>query len=452
MEPLDPQLLLRQHRSVPRYTSYPTAPCWGSLASSEYAAHIHAIESPISLYVHIPFCQSMCLYCACNVVLNRKPENEERYVAALCREIELLSQCSKDRLSISHIHFGGGTPTQLSIPLLDKIMNTIRANCISEGLKECAIEVDPRTVVADGGEKLKALRRLGFDRISLGVQDTNPRVQAAVRRHQTRDMTQSTFDLARELGFVSINMDFIYGLPYQTRESFAQTIAEALVWAPDRIALFSYAHLPELKLHQKAIRPQSLPSLEEKFCLYTQARTALVNGGYQAIGMDHFAKQTDPLAISYQNKTLWRNFQGYTIAHTPYLVGIGSTAISMLDRCYAQNTKDLPLYYEQIHQNHLPVVRGCILSDEDLLRRDVIQSLMCRFEIDKQQFHHKYGILFENYFSDLLPKIGNLVQEGLLMDGPDRLHTTPLGELFVRNIASVFDHYLHDPSRFSSSI
>lgn len=452
MESIDPKLLLRQHRSVPRYTSYPTAPAWQPLTASAYIPHVQALSSPISLYVHIPFCHSMCLYCACNVVLNRKPENEERYIQALQKEILQLTRYCPHRIPVSHIHLGGGTPTQLSIPLLERLMQSIHTHFDCSALKECAIEVDPRTVVIDHGAKMRALRSLGFDRISLGVQDTNPTVQAAVRRHQTREMTEWTLQYARRLGFVSINLDFIYGLPYQTKKSFAQTIQEALMWSPDRIALFSYAHLPQLKLHQRAIKPHTLPSIEEKFALYAHARAALIQGGYQAIGMDHFAKKDDPISLAYEKKTLYRNFQGYTIAHTPNLLGIGSSAISMLESCYAQNTKELSTYYAAIAEGSLPIVRGCLLSDEDKLRRWVIQSLMCRFEIHKEAFYHQFDIPFEVHFASLHSRIQHLVDERLIEDQSDRICATPLGELFIRNVASLFDKYLHAENHFSSSI
>ncbi len=446
--------VLKYHQQTPRYTSYPTAPFWGEISSMQCSDALQKIgDEPLSLYFHIPFCKTMCLFCGCSVILNRKEENESAYVEFLKKEIALVSSCLGSRKKVLQLHFGGGTPTKLSSPLLTTLLETISEHFEVDFSGEIAIEVDPRTVFEDGGEKLHDLRKLGFNRVSFGVQDTNLKVQEAIKRHQSYEMTKTTFFLAKQLQFQGINVDLIYGLPYQNKESFTQTVEEILMLRPDRIALFSYAKIPWLKKHQKAIAEEWLPSTEEKFAIYENARKAFIDSGYIAIGMDHFALPHDELAISYKNKTLQRNFQGYTVKRADTTLGFGVTAIGFAQNMYMQNHKELKSYYEALEKNILPVLRGKALTAQDCLRKWVIHTLMCHFELDKAQFSEKFKEDFDLYFTTLSAHLYKLEEEGLITNTKIALKVTPLGELFVRNIAVIFDAYLPEQTqKFSYSI
>jgi oxygen-independent coproporphyrinogen III oxidase len=452
------EVLLRLNKPAPRYTSYPTAPQWEEIPAETYGSLLASLgtkQSPLSLYFHIPFCKTMCLYCACSVVLNRRPENEEIYTNYLCKEIDLVSSHLNWKNKVRQIHFGGGTPTQLSIPLLERIFAQINCAFDLEQAQEIAIEVDPRTVIMDKGEKLRALKAIGFNRISIGVQDTNPRVQNAVKRRQSIEMTRLTYENALGLDFKGINFDLIYGLPFQTPETFAQTILDILDMGPDRISLFSYAKVPWLKPHQQAIQEKTLPSLQDKFRMYYDARNKLVEHGYIAIGMDHFAKKNDELAKAYQQKCLQRNFQGYSLKLAEDMLGFGITSIGYTQGFYFQNLKELSLYYEALKGNKLPLHRGKKLSAEDMLRKWVIHTLMCNFCIDKLQFSEQFSKNFDDYFSEQQKSLAELEKDGLILNLPYQLKVTPLGELFIRVIAMTFDAYSHQYSseqRYSHSV
>lgn len=446
--------LIKYHKQTPRYTSYPTAPYWEEVVSRDYIERLQSIDNePLSLYFHIPFCKTMCLFCGCSVILNRKEENEEKYVSYLKREIDLVTSHLTSKKKVTQIHFGGGTPTKLSSLLLSSLFEKIEVNFDIDFSQEIAIEVDPRTVFEDRGEKLRLLKSLGFNRVSFGVQDTNSKVQEAIKRHQSYEMTKMTFLLAKELGFKGINIDLIYGLPYQTKESFSQTIEEILALNPDRIALFSYAKVPWLKPHQNAISEDTLPSTEEKFTIYEMARLAFIKAGYIAIGMDHFAKSHDELALSYHQKSLQRNFQGYTVARAEEMLGFGVTSIGLIKNMYAQNHKELSSYYSALDQSLLPITRGKILSDEDCLRKWVIHTLMCHFSLDKEEFFQKFEKKFDLHFTHLASELEDFEKEELIENSPQTLKVTSQGELFIRNIVTVFDAYLPlQTQRFSYSI
>ncbi len=443
---IDPELLLKLNRATPRYTSYPPAPEWAPLSPSIYQQKLEILSSqdlPLSLYFHIPFCKTMCLYCGCSVVLNRKEENEVRYVDYLIKEIDLVSSLLGKKKRVVQLHFGGGTPTKLSTPLFLRLFEKIRDSFEIDFSQEISIEIDPRTVVEDNGEKLRVLKKLGFNRVSFGVQDTDPKVQEAVKRRQSLEMTLSTYFLARELGFKGINVDLIYGLPYQTLQSFENTVKHILHMRPDRIAFFSYAKVPWLKPHQKAIAESTLPSTEEKFQIYVNARKAFVENGYVAIGMDHFALEHDELAIGYQQKTLQRNFQGYSLKLAEDMLSFGVTSIGCVQNTYIQNVKELTTYYELLDKNELPIHRGKISSDEDLLRKWVIHTLMCNFELNKHTFETRFSVPFDTHFSNQFELLQQHEADGLLLNTPTHLLVTPLGELFIRNIASTFDAYFN---------
>lgn len=428
---VDPALLARWNRAVPRYTSYPTAPQFKPMEGGKMAQKLELFSSsskPLSLYVHIPFCKTMCLFCACSVILNRNPERQATYLTHLLREIEQTAQFFSQKRPISQLHLGGGTPTSLTEEELAKLMAQIHRFFSLSPTAEISIEIDPRTVYADGGKKLSFLKQLGFNRVSFGVQDCDSLVQEAIRRRQTEEMTQITYEKARELGFAGINIDLIYGLPHQTVDRFAKTAEKLLELKPDRIAFYSYAKLPWLKQHQKAIPEETLPSTEEKFNIYVETRARWMEGGYTAIGMDHFALPSDSMAEAYRSKKLTRNFQGYSVQLAEDLLGFGVTSISFLENSYFQNIKDLTAYQTAVAQGKIPIERGYLLTEEDQIRRQAILSLMCHFAIEKQWAP----------LANLTP----LIAEGFLEETPDQYIATPIGRLFIRLIASAFDAYL----------
>jgi oxygen-independent coproporphyrinogen III oxidase len=450
-------LLRRFDRPVPRYTSYPPAPEWESLTEEVYQFHLaqsKTTQQPLSVYIHIPFCKTMCLYCACSVVLNRRPHYEQRYIDYLGREIQLVAPYLGHR-PVRQLHLGGGTPTQLSIPQLEQLMETLKRHLHLDLEGEISIEVDPRTVADDGGKKLRLLRTLGFNRVSFGVQDTQEEVQRAVRRYQSLEVTAQTYHLARELEFAGVNIDLIYGLPLQTPDSFCRTIRDILLLKPDRIALYSYAHVPWLKDHQKAIRAESLPSTEQKFTIYLHAREAFLNAGYVAIGMDHFALAHDPLASALAHRQLHRNFQGYSLKLAEDLLGLGMTATGLMGCCYVQNVKSLLEYYGALDRGRLPTFRGRVLSNDDVTRRWTIQRLMCDFSVEFAAFESQFGVPFWSYFDREKDAIRALAADGLVEASELRLSATSTGSLFIRNIASTFDAYFQrnqSEQRFSRGI
>ena len=451
VQKVDEKLLARWNRPVPRYTSYPTAPQFKAIdesAAKRYLQRFDATEKPLSLYIHIPFCKTMCLFCGCSVVLNRKPERQSAYLHSLIEEMELLAaHFSKKRL-VSQLHLGGGTPTSLSEEEFAQLLETLRRLFIFSDDAEMSIEIDPRTVFADQGKKLETLKQLGFNRVSFGVQDFDQRVQEAVKRRQTAEMTVETYLHAKRLGFDGVNLDLIYGLPLQTPETFRKTTEALLALRPDRIAFFSYAKVPWLKEHQKAIREEDLPTTEQKFQIYVEAREAFLEAGYTGIGMDHFALPNDSLAIAYREGTLTRNFQGYSVQKAEEMLGLGITSIGFIGGAFLQNAKTLEEYSSRLSKGLLPIFRGFELTPEDHLRRWVIQQLMCRFRIDKQAFAALFGEPFDHHFAKeraALPALRELV-----IESEAELRATPLGELFIRLVANIFDQY---PSgQFSKAI
>lgn len=439
---VDPLLLAKWNRPVPRYTSYPTAPQFALQTEElfkEKLAAFNASPKSLSIYLHIPFCKTMCLFCACSVVLNRKPERQATYFSHLLKEIELVAGNFSAKRHVTQLHLGGGTPTSLTMEEFSQLMEKLQQHFVWGKEGEISIEVDPRTVHADGGTKLTLLKQLGFNRVSFGVQDLDPVVQEAIRRRQSEEMTILTYEKARALGFEGINIDLIYGLPYQTVERFTKTIDRIIELKPDRIALYSYAKVPWLKEHQKAIPDETLPSTEEKFRIYVTARARLMQAGYLAIGMDHFSLAKDPMSKAYKTGKLTRNFQGYAVQLAEDMLGLGLTSIGFLENTYFQNIKDLAEYQECVASGKIPVHRGFGLSEDDLIRKWAIQSLMCRFELDKRQFKGD----FENYFSGIQETLKQLEGEGLITQTQEKITPTPLGRLFIRLVASAFDAYLN---------
>jgi oxygen-independent coproporphyrinogen-3 oxidase len=442
----------------PRYTSYPTADRF----IPAYNADIHrgwlekrsaqAARTPLSLYLHLPFCQSICYYCACNKIITRDRTRSARYVDYLEREIELQAQLLGDARDVAQMHWGGGTPTFLSDEEMARVFAAVRRNFRLDDAGEYSIEIDPRTLRAG---TLELLRELGFNRLSFGVQDFDPEVQRAVHRIQDERQTSDAIAQARRLGFGSINVDLIYGLPKQHVIGFHRTLARIIECAPDRIALYSYAHLPTVFKPQRRIHEADLPGADDRVELLALAIRQLTAAGYLYIGMDHFARPDNELAAAQREGRLQRNFQGYSSHGQSDLLGFGISAIGQLASTYSQNVKTLDEYYERLERGVLPIARGIELTADDLARRAVIQSLMCHFELPLQSFETAYSIDFEKYFHQELTELQAFVDAGLLRRDPQSLTVSQLGRFFIRNICMVFDRYLREkrePARYSKAV
>jgi oxygen-independent coproporphyrinogen-3 oxidase len=423
----------------PRYTSYPTAPEWHD--GFDPAAYIAAVESssrPLSLYVHVPFCQSLCLFCGCNVIINKNKSVAAPYLERLKQEIEETSSHVSGNRMVEQIHWGGGTPTYLAMKQIEELFTHISSRFSLSDSAEISIEIEPRTTTE---EQLKLLRGLGFNRISMGVQDFDPLVQKTVRRIQPYEMTREVYDWCRELGFDSINIDLIYGLPHQSPTSFADTVEKVIDMSPDRIALFSYAHVPWLKKQQGSFA-RHLPPTAEKFEIFCNAMEMLVAAGYRYIGLDHFVKPTDELSRALDARTLHRNFQGYTTKAGCDLLGMGVSSISMLDDVYAQNWRDILSYYRVLDNGLSPIMRGISLTDEDRLRRSVINQILCHGVVVKSEIEREFSIDFDRHFALALQSLDRLVASDMVVLSDDRIEVIGFGKIFVRNIAMAFDAYL----------
>jgi oxygen-independent coproporphyrinogen-3 oxidase len=442
------QLLARLDEPGPRYTSYPTADRFvEACGASQYrqALQRRAEQSaagtapPLSMYVHIPFCDSVCYYCACNKVVTRHHERAGEYLEALQREIDLHVAVLGRGQALTQLHFGGGSPTFLSDDELAQLMEMLRASFRIDGDAELSIEIDPRTV---DELRLRRLARIGFGRLSFGVQDFDPEVQKAVHREQSFESVRALIEQAREIGFESINTDLIYGLPRQTSASFARTVAQIGELRPDRIALYAYAHLPERFAPQRRIHTHELPRASDRVHMLRTAISGFQRLGYVHIGMDHFALPDDALAVAKREGRLHRNFQGYSTCADSDLIGLGASSIGKVGRCYIQNEKNLPEYYELIEQSSFATVRGCELSDDDVLRREVIMALMCQGRVDFAHMERTHGVSMRTYFAPELEALRPLQAQGLVDVGSAAIEVTVLGWYFVRAIAMVFDRYL----------
>lgn len=436
------EFLAKYNRPGPRYTSYPTAPVWNdSFGPGDLERVFDEAESantPVSLYMHIPFCESLCLFCACNVVIQKNKSVAPPYLDVLKHEAERVSRSiSKDR-PVVQFHWGGGTPTYLSPEQIEDLFEFTRERFHFAPDSEIGIEVDPRVT---SRAHLETLRRLGFNRLSMGIQDFQPEVQQAVHRVQPFEMTRDLLLSARRLGFESINVDLIYGLPYQTPESFAHTVDQVIGLSPDRIALFSYAHVPWLKKQQGSFIGH-LPEGMVKFEIFRTGLIKFVEAGYLYIGMDHFAKPGDELAVSQQKRTLHRNFQGYTTKAGADLYGMGITAISGIQSAYAQNHRDIPSWQKAVEERGLATMRGYHLSEEDRLRRAVISRLLCHTVLLKDEISREFGVDFDKYFAEELRRFAPFREDGLVLLERNEIRATWLGRIFIRNLAMVFDPYL----------
>jgi oxygen-independent coproporphyrinogen III oxidase len=443
-------LLRRFDQPGPRYTSYPTADRFvEAFDAATFAARLakrgdQASPPPLSVYVHVPFCNTVCYYCACNKVITKHHSRAAEYLVALQAEADMVSAALSGPRELEQLHFGGGTPTFLDNAELEQVMAMLTERFPLAENAECSIEVDPRSTPPD---KVRALAAIGFNRMSAGVQDFDPQVQKAVNRLQSFEMTKATIDAARASGFESINLDLIYGLPRQSRASFARTLDKVIELSPERIALYHYAHLPERFKPQRRIEAVDLPSPEEKLNIMLDAITRLTADGYRYIGMDHFAKGDDDLARAQALGRLHRNFQGYSTRPDCDLIGLGVSAISKVGPTYSQNVRELDEYYDRLRAGHLPTARGVLLDRDDLLRRAVIMALMCHFEVSKEGIEAAHLIKFDEYFQRELEDLRTYEEAGLVEITHDWISVLPKGKLLVRGIAMVFDRYLRQDQR-----
>ncbi|HFC8521033.1 oxygen-independent coproporphyrinogen III oxidase [Neisseria lactamica] len=441
----DRELIAGLPSSGPRYTSYPTADRFhGGFREKEYLEALHsrgadASNKPLSLYIHIPFCNTICYYCGCNKIITKDKGRADAYIEYLEKEMKLLAPHLGGRHQLAQLHFGGGTPTFLSDNQLERVFEMIRKyfQLIPDG--EYSIEIDPRKV---SRETVLKLGRLGFNRMSVGIQDFDPKVQAAVNRIQSYEETKEVIDAAREAGFKSVSVDLIYGLPYQTSESIKTTIDTVLSLDPDRLALYHYAHLPHVFKPQRRIDTAAVPGSEEKLDMLQYCVQTLTERGYVFIGMDHFAKPDDELSVALEKGLLQRNFQGYSTYADCDLVAIGVSSIGKIGNTYSQNERDIDAYYAAIDEGRLPVMRGYQLNQDDILRRNIIQDLMCRFALDYRVYENISGTPFDRYFQDELADLEKLADLGLVSLNKQGLTVTPKGRFLIRNIAMVFDYHL----------
>ena len=455
---IDIDLIKKYDKPGPRYTSYPTAPHFNeSFTHKDYLDEIIKTNlgkdlPDLSLYFHLPFCDTLCYFCGCNMIVTRNRDRIKRYVDYLKREIDQITAHMSKNRKTSQLHWGGGTPTHLKPDEIADLSSYIHDRFDFKADVEAGCEIDPRELTK---EHLEALRNGGFNRISMGVQDVNEKVQKAVNRIQPEALTRQVVDWVRELGFESINLDLMYGLPFQSAKTFEETVDTVIDIDPDRIALFNFAYVPWMKKHQKVIRPEDLPVPEEKLNILKMSTRKLTQAGYVFIGMDHFAKPDDELTLALKEKKLYRNFQGYSTHAGADLYAMGITSISQFGRIYAQNIKKEKEYHAALDKGILPIAKGCYLDDDDLLRRHVIIKLMCDFELDFTSIENKFDIDFETYFEWGLNNFDEMMADNLLSIENRTLKITKMGRLLVRNIAMNFDGYIErkeDRARYSRTV
>jgi oxygen-independent coproporphyrinogen-3 oxidase len=453
----DPALIRKYDKAGPRYTSYPTAvqfhDGFGEAEYRQQAEASNASGRPLSLYIHIPFCDTVCFYCACNKIVTKNRRHTIPYLDHLYREIALQGVLFDRNRPVNQLHWGGGTPTFISADEMRELMRVTGEHfrLLDDDSGEYSIEVDPRET---DDHTIALLRELGFNRLSLGVQDFDPEVQKAVNRLQSREITLKVMDAARREGFKSISVDLIYGLPYQSAARFGRTVDEIIAQSPDRISVFNYAHLPDLFKTQRQIDARALPPPAVKLEILKTAIERLTQAGYVYIGMDHFAKPDDELARAQQAGTLYRNFQGYSTHADCDLIGLGATSIGMVGNSYSQNLKTLEEYYARIDAGRLAVFRGVRLDADDRLRRAVITTLICRFQLDFALIERQFGIRCHDYFALELAELADMQADGLLVLSETGIQVLPPGRLLIRNICMAFDRYLREQKqqRFSKVI
>jgi oxygen-independent coproporphyrinogen III oxidase len=442
---IDVDILKKFNQPGPRYTSYPTAP----LFSPEFTAEDFTREvietnsksngSDLSLYFHFPFCEKLCYFCGCNMMVTSDRRMIREYNEYLKREIELLSPLISKTRKVGQLHFGGGTPSYLAPDEIRDIGSFIKSKFDFAEDIEASVEIDPRGLTR---EHLKAFREIGFNRTSFGVQDFNLQVQEAINRVQSEEMTRQTVSWARELGYKSVNLDLIYGLPHQTLEGFNETVEKIIDISPERIAVFNYAHVPWLKKHQNVIPADALPSPDERLNILKMTIEKLIGAGYEYIGLDHFAKPTDELAVAQKNNTLYRNFQGYSTKAGCDVYAFGLSAISQFQNIYAQNLKNLKDYYRRVDEGSAATNVGYRMTRDDHIRKETIMRLMCHLEIDKRDIEARFNINFDEYFATDIKKLDVFIRDGLLENGAEKIKITGSGILIIRNVAMCFDAHL----------
>ncbi len=442
---VDLDLIRRMDRNGPRYTSYPTADRFVEAFDADtYKSwvarrNIGGIRRALSVYIHLPFCSTVCFYCACNKVVTRDRAKGDKYLQYLFREIDMQGPLFRDDRLVEQMHWGGGTPTFFSMEQLARLWDHLRRHFEMSRDGEYSIELDPRSI---DSTEMQALRDMGFNRVSLGVQDFDPEVQRAVNRIQSEEQTLAVMRAAREAGFASVNVDLIYGLPRQNLLSFNRTLGRVIAAAPDRIAVYNYAHLPTRFKPQRRIAEAELPTPDIKLKLLGLAAQRLGDAGYVYIGMDHFARPDDSLAVAQRHGHLHRNFQGYSTHAECDLIGLGVSAIGAIGPTYSQNHRHLETYYDAVDRGVLPVARGLELSADDLLRRAVIQALSCQFKLSKRSIGIAYLLDFDRYFQEELADLRQLAVDGLVQLDDEWITVTPRGRMLIRNVCMVFDRYL----------
>ncbi|MGA7935459.1 MAG: oxygen-independent coproporphyrinogen III oxidase, partial [Kovacikia sp.] len=455
----DSQLLQKYDQPVPRYTSYPPAtelkPEFEEIDFRTAIAISNYKKTPLSLYCHIPFCDSACYFCGCNTVITKRKEIAEPYLGYLVRHIQQMAQLiDRDRI-VHQLHWGGGTPNYLSLAQIETLWTALHQQFRFDPKAEISIEVNPKAL---DQAYVFSLKDLGFNRISFGIQDFDLKVQEAVNRVQPESVLFDVMQWSREAGFESVNVDLIYGLPFQTLDTFRDTIRKTIQLDPDRIAVFNFAYVPWLKPVQRRIPQEALPSADEKLKILQMAIDELTQQGYQYIGMDHFAKPNDELSVAQREGQLHRNFQGYTTKPESDLIGFGVTSISMLNDVYVQNHKRLKDFYQAIDAGEIPIERGVTLDQDDIIRRTVIMELMCQFQLSpddiEEKYHLGFDLDFESYFAQARFQLHRLETDGLISHSPNHIEVTPAGRLLIRNIASAFDAYFQQnpTSSFSRAV
>lgn len=453
-----PELIQRYDKAGPRYTSYPTANLFNdAFTEDDYRAAAQRSNldepKPLSLYFHIPFCDTVCFYCACNKIVTKRRDRAIPYLEHLFREIAMQGELYNDDRRVDQLHWGGGTPTFLNNEQMQALMDETgrHFSLVDDDTQEYSIEIDPREIDPAG---VHFLRSIGFNRLSMGVQDFDPKVQQAVNRIQSEEVTFAAINAAREAKFKSVSIDLIYGLPFQSVASFTRTLERVMQVEPDRLSVFNYAHLPTLFMPQRRINADDLPSAAEKLDILQTVISFLTEQGYVYVGMDHFAKPDDELVIAQDQGQLYRNFQGYSTHADCDMVAMGVTGISMVDDVYSQNVKDEDGYYARIAAGHIPIMRGMRLSRDDIMRRDLITQLICNFQLDKHAFARRYDIDFDTYFADAMADLGVMQDDGLLDMDPQNIKVNPVGRLLIRNICMAFDAHLkkQKEQRFSKVI
>jgi len=446
---IDFDVLKRFNQQGPRYTSYPTAPVFSpEFTAADFRREVidtnKQNDRPLSLYFHFPFCAKLCYFCGCNMRVTHDRKLISEYNDYIEREIDIIATLVSRNRKVVQMHWGGGTPSYLLPDEIREVGGYIKDRFTFDLNIEASVEIDPRNMVRD---HIEAFAEIGFNRTSFGVQDFNLQVQQAINRIQSEEITRQVVIWAREFGFQSVNLDLIYGLPFQTLESFSETVDKVIDISPERIAVFNYAHVPWLKKHQAVMEQDAMPSPDQRLAILKMTSEKLEKAGYEYIGMDHFAKPTDELAIAQKEGTLYRNFQGYSTKAGADLYAFGMSAISQFENIYAQNHKDFKAYYAAIDAGEPATNVGYRMTSDDHIRKEVIMKLMCDLEVDKREIERKFGVDFESYFQKDIPKLEQFIRDGLVVNDPDKIRVVDSGILIIRNIAMCFDAYLEEMMR-----